>query len=261
MKIAIDAGHGLYTAGKRCMQTLDPTETREWTLNNRIATQVCNLLATAGHQTLRLDDPTGANDVPLSTRSRTANNADADFCVSIHHDSGVAGSASGGMTVFVYSGGASAQSRALQKAVYRQTVQRTNLAGNRAEPLRSANFHMVRAPKMPAILIECGFMDSATDVPIILSEAFATQCAQGIATGICEVAGGSIVSTTVTTAVPQQDCPAWAREACDWAVEQGYFSGDGKGNFNWNAGLTRAQLAQVLFNGYHTSSEAPMTQD
>ena len=44
MKIAIDAGHGLYTSGKRCLKKLDPNETREWTLNSRIATQVVDHL-------------------------------------------------------------------------------------------------------------------------------------------------------------------------------------------------------------------------
>lgn len=253
MKIAIDAGHGLHTAGKRCMQAIDPNQTREWTLNSRIATQVCDLLATAGHQTLRLDDPTGAVDVPLSTRSTTANQWGADLCVSIHHDSGVGGTASGGMTVFVYSGGASDTSKRLQKEVYTAAIAQTNLAGNRSEPLRSANFHMVRAPKMPAILMECGFMDSTTDVPIILSQAFALQCAQGIAQGICAVAGGTIgaqpTPTAAATTTPAGDCPAWAEQACAWAVAQGYFAGDGSGNFDWNKTLTRAELAQVLFNG------------
>ena len=36
-KIAIDAGHGLYTEGKRCLKSLDPNETREWQLNERVA--------------------------------------------------------------------------------------------------------------------------------------------------------------------------------------------------------------------------------
>ena len=33
---------------------------------------------------------------------------------------------------------------------------------------------------MPAIILECGFMDSATDVPIILTEEFAEGCATAI---------------------------------------------------------------------------------
>lgn len=33
---------------------------------------------------------------------------------------------------------------------------------------------------MPAVLLELGFMDSATDVPIILTEKYADQCAEAI---------------------------------------------------------------------------------
>ena len=29
-KLALNAGHGLYTEGKRCLKSLDPKETREW---------------------------------------------------------------------------------------------------------------------------------------------------------------------------------------------------------------------------------------
>ena len=39
-KIALSAGHYKYTAGKRCMKSLDPNETREWILNDRIADRV-----------------------------------------------------------------------------------------------------------------------------------------------------------------------------------------------------------------------------
>ena len=36
-KIAVDAGHGLTTAGKRVDPSLDAKQTKEWTLNNRVA--------------------------------------------------------------------------------------------------------------------------------------------------------------------------------------------------------------------------------
>ena len=42
--IVIDAGHGYYTAGKRCLQKLDANQTREWWLNDRIADKVEQLL-------------------------------------------------------------------------------------------------------------------------------------------------------------------------------------------------------------------------
>ena len=79
-KLALNAGHGLNTAGKRCMKALDPNETREWTLNNRIADKIESLLAAYnGIEILRIDDTTGATDIALATRTTKANNWGADF--------------------------------------------------------------------------------------------------------------------------------------------------------------------------------------
>ena len=43
-KLALGAGHGKGTAGKRCHKSLDPNETREWQLNDRIADKIEKLL-------------------------------------------------------------------------------------------------------------------------------------------------------------------------------------------------------------------------
>ena len=43
-KLALNAGHGKHTQGKRCMKSLDKTETREWVLNSRICEKIESLL-------------------------------------------------------------------------------------------------------------------------------------------------------------------------------------------------------------------------
>ena len=48
-KIAIDAGHGLKTAGKRCLNSLDKNETREWVLNDRVSNALEIYLESAGN--------------------------------------------------------------------------------------------------------------------------------------------------------------------------------------------------------------------
>ena len=45
---------------------------------------------------------------------------------------------------------------------------------------------------MPASLVECGFMDSSTDIRYILDPEWSRKAALGIAEGICEVFGGSV---------------------------------------------------------------------
>ena len=39
---------------------------------------------------------------------------------------------------------------------------------------------------MPAVLLELGFMDSKTDVPVILTESYADQCARAIVKVVVE---------------------------------------------------------------------------
>lgn len=194
-KIAIDAGHGLYTQGKRCHKKLDPKETREWVLNDRIADEVGRLLKLAGHTIMRVDDMDGSTDVALGTRVKKANQWGADLYASIHHNAGVKCGTGGGTEVYV-SNGCSAKSKKVQEAVYKHAIKRGGLKGNRADGTRSANFYVIAYTKMPAFLIECGFMDSKTDIKYILDPAWAKKIARGIAEGICEVYGGKITAVT-----------------------------------------------------------------
>lgn len=188
--ICIDAGHGRYTAGKRCWKALDPAETREWELNRRVAEALERRLADCPCRVLRADDRTGAVDVPLSQRVQRANRAGAAVYLSIHHNAGVGGGPGGGIVVFS-APGASGQARALRDRVYARTVARTGLRGNRAQPLGESGYYVLRKTAMPAVLGEFGFMDSRTDVPVILSPGFAEQIAQGLAEALAEQFGWS----------------------------------------------------------------------
>lgn len=179
-KIALTAGHFKNTPGKRCLKSLDPNETREWVLNDRIADKVEKLLQNyTGWELIRTDDTTGAKDISLSARTNAANNFKADFYLSIHHNAGINGGKGGGIVSIAYTN-ASAASLEWQKALYNALIEATGLKGNRATPLAKMNLHEVRETKMPAVLLELGFMDSATDVPVILTEKYADQCAQAI---------------------------------------------------------------------------------
>lgn len=176
-KIAIVAGHYLKTPGKRCLKSLDKNETREWVLNDRICDKIeQKLKAYDGYQLLRLDDTTGATDVSLADRVTKANSWGADFYLSIHHNAGVKGGKGGGVVAYVYTN-VDAKTLAWQKKLYDAIIKRTGLKGNRSTPLAKANLYEVRKTLMPAVLLECGFMDSATDVPIILTDEYADKVA------------------------------------------------------------------------------------
>ena len=177
-KLALNTGHGKYTQGKRCMKSLDKTETREWVLNSRICEKIESLLKEySGYELIRLDDKTGESDIPLRQRTNTANGFGADFYLSIHHNAGIKGGIGGGIETYVYTA-ASKESLEWQSDLYETLLEKTSLKGNRSNGKRKANLHECRESKMPCVLIECGYMDSKTDVPIILSDDFAAKVAE-----------------------------------------------------------------------------------
>lgn len=200
MKFALNAGHGYNTAGKRCMKSIDPNETREYVLNKRICDKVQSICKDyTGIDILRIDDGT---EMSLNTRAKLANNWKADYYIAVHHNAGIYGKSGGGIEVYTYLI-ATAKAKSLQEAVYKKLIAYTGLKGNRSQPLRKANFAECRLTKMPAILIENGFMDSTHDTPIILTEDFANKSAQAIADVMIQLSGAKKKVTPVVTPKPE----------------------------------------------------------
>lgn len=200
MLIAIDAGHGLKTAGKRCDITIDPKQTREWVLNDRIADRLEVLLKNYNCTTMRVDDTTGDKDVALQTRTDLANAKKADVYISIHHNAGVNRGTGGGVVVYYYSSKAERKTQA--QALYNAVVAANGLVGNRTSKVIKKNYFVLRETNMDAFLIENGFMDSQTDVPIILTAAHAEKTAQGILNFLVKeysLKAKAVTSTTTAT--------------------------------------------------------------
>ena len=187
-KIAYGAGHNRHTSGKRLPQTLDPEQTREWILNDRVARYFAQA---AGEyedvELLRVDDPAGEAAVDLSQRCRMANAWSADFCLAIHHNAGIGLGAGGGIMAFSYPG-SSAGAR-YRDAIYGACIEAGGLRGNRSSPKTTADFLVLRQTAAPAVLMEYGFMDSRTDAPVILTEEYAKLVAYATMEGIAKIVG------------------------------------------------------------------------
>ena len=234
-KIALGAGHGINTPGKRCLKSIDPNETREWWLNDRICDYVESYLKDyEGYKLLRLDDSDdGKDNILLADRVKAANDFCADFYLSVHHNAGINGGSGGGIVVYVCPS-ASTTSREWQGALYDALIEHTGLKGNRTQPKAEGNYYVLKHTKMPAVLLELGFMDSKTDVPIILTDEYAQQCARAIVEVIVE--RGKLTRKQAT----------FPNSACERAVEKGIFVGDGNGNYRWHESMTRSELCIVL---------------
>ena len=178
--LALSAGHYLYTSGKRCDKSIDPTETREWVLNSRIADKLTVLLNRYdGIKVVRLDDPTGQKEITLKERAQMSNANAADLYIAIHHNAGAKCTSAGGTVVYHYP---KATNKTEATKFYNTIIKYTGLKGNRCTPVKeTTSLYEVRVPKAQSFLLENGFMDSTTDTPIILTEAHADKTAQAIA--------------------------------------------------------------------------------
>lgn len=186
-KIAYCAGHHLGNS-KGIPTSMGLGEVREWTLNDRVA----DYFAEAAQQyedvaLLRTDDPTGQTLIDIPERCAAANTWGADLYLDIHHNGGINGGSGGGVVAFSYPG--SAKGKAYREAIYAAVIASGGLKGNRSEPQQEKAFDSLRYSNMPGVLMEYGFMDSTTDAPVIVTDAYAKAVAYGTMAGIAKVEG------------------------------------------------------------------------
>lgn len=177
IKIALDAGHGFNTPGKRT-----PDGEREWSFNDAVVrAAIARLGAYHGVEVLRVDDPTGKEDISLAARTSRANAWKADVYVSVHHNA-LSGNwhPGGGAETFTFPTATKAV-RDIAAAVHSRIVDAMGVA-NRG--LKTANFQVLRETKMPAILTEGGFMDSSKDIVVMRNPARLKAQGEAIAEGL-----------------------------------------------------------------------------
>ena len=180
-KIALDAGHGLYTAGKQT-----PDGIKEWFLNDKVRDKVVKYLEDYEVTIINVDNDEGAKDESLTARLNAYVNAGVDAFVSIHHNA-YTGTWNGATGVEVYvDNNATDKDIKLADLVYTRLVKYTGLRGR---GVKRANFAVINQNKVPAILCEGGFMDGSDDYKVITSDAGQTAYAKAIVEGLVEFLG------------------------------------------------------------------------
>lgn len=189
LKVALSAGHGYHTPGKRT-----PDGEREWTFNDKVTRALQErLLQYEGVEVLRVDDPSGQTDVSLSERSRKANEWGADIYVANHHNA-YQGRWAGhtGTETFTYNGGWGGKSANNPKEI--ELAKALNDAivaayGLRNRGIKKENFHEVREPKCLAVLTEGGYMDSTIDIKVMRDDSKLSQSGINQADAIARLNG------------------------------------------------------------------------
>ncbi|MFJ1626549.1 N-acetylmuramoyl-L-alanine amidase [Marinilactibacillus psychrotolerans] len=188
--IYIDPGHGgkysgAYYAG-----------VAEKTINLQTSKKLNALLKSKGYRTImsRTNDRHFSSSLSpdLHHRSQEANKANADIFISLHHNAHPT-STQTGIETYIYNlrGStsnplANSASRISNSSVLASRIQSNLISktGAKNRGVKSANFHVIRETRMPAILLELGFMDNKNDLRKITNNNYQNKLAEAIVLGI-----------------------------------------------------------------------------
>jgi len=184
--IVIDPGHGGKDMGantgsykSRC----DGALYREDDINLAIAEKLAATLADMGANILMTRSESAY--VALYDRPKMANEAKADFFISIHTNSNSALNSMSGS--YVYYHGGEISSAALAMAIQAQIGIVNELPNNGIrsdKTIYGTGFAVLRASSMPAVLVEVGYINNDNDREYLLNEEWQGKMAEAIAFGI-----------------------------------------------------------------------------
>lgn len=173
--VVLDAGHGAKDSG-----AVGVTGKYEKNFNLAIVLKTAELLKKEDNIDVVL---TRSDDtfLELKERAAIANNLNADIFISVHANSSASSSASGTETYYQREA-----SKALANVMHKYLVKATGLSDR---GVRYGNFHVIRETKMPAVLLEVGYLSNKKDESLLFTEELQNKVAASIVSGIKEYLG------------------------------------------------------------------------
>lgn len=203
IKIAIDAGHGSNTAGKRT-----PDGYREHYINVKTAYYCEQFLNAYGIQTVRIawndlnsmDD----SDVSLSTRQKQIKAAKCDYSISFHANAAGSGwnTANGVETLIHCTTSKQADSRRFATAVQNRLIQGTKQSNRGVKTQELAMCNCTAMGVKAACLVEIGFMTNQYEAGLMKTDIFCKEQGEDCARGILDYLGIAIHGTSTSTPTP-----------------------------------------------------------
>ncbi|WP_082891884.1 N-acetylmuramoyl-L-alanine amidase family protein [Sutcliffiella horikoshii] len=175
VKVFIDPGHGGTDPGAV------GNGLQEKNLTLQISTRIRDMLVNEYNDVSVLMSRTGDQSLTLTQRTNAANSWGADFLLSVHINAG----GGTGYEDFIYPG-VGAPTTTYQNLIHEEIMKLVNF---RDRGKKSANFHMLRESRMPALLTENGFIDNAEDAAKLKSPSFIENIARGHVNGIVRCFG------------------------------------------------------------------------
>lgn len=235
MKIFIDPGHN-YTGADTGATGYGANEQ---TITYHIAKKLRDIFVNSGVAVKmsreQLTDNVGSGSVnsSLQERCNMANAWDADIFISIHCN---ASNGSGhGCETYYYKSSANGKQLATSIQTYLAADTRLTNRG-----VKTNNLYVLSHTNMPAVLVETAFIDNTSDNAYLVSESGQDTIAWAIAKGAADYLHISLSREPETPVTPAVDgemiynyiddnMPSWAKEAVQWAVDNGLVVGTGEG--------------------------------
>ncbi len=206
--VAIDAGHGMTTGGKRSVKLSsdlyingvlvrkkgEVIKENEW--NRAVSVYLAKALTRCNIGYMYTADMTGKTDVALSTRAYKANKAGANILISNHYNA--IGTASVWQTkakglLVLRTKNSSSKSIKLGNLAVKHLAADIDYEYNyglmRDVDMSGFTLAILRQTNMPAILIEYGFMDYEKEAKLMLNPSHQEKCAEAVCKAVCEYFG------------------------------------------------------------------------
>lgn len=185
IRVAIDAGHGSNTAGKRT-----PSGYREHYINVKSAYYCEQYLEDRGVECVRIawDDANAKDDadVSLSTRQKQIKNAECDASVSFHANAfkAIWNTAKGVETLIHITASRRGDSERLAKLVQAELVKGTKQTDRGVKKQSLAMCNCTAMGVDAAVLVEIGFMTNKREAELMMTDEFCKEQGEDVARGI-----------------------------------------------------------------------------
>lgn len=235
IKIAIDDGHGNNTAGKRTPAFLDGSIMKENEFNAAVAEILKGELERCGFQVLMVAPE--AEDVPLQTRVKRANDGGAAAYISIHANAyGSNWNEANGLETWIYEKVADgSETWNFAESIHKKLVEATGRKNRGMK--RSSDLYVLNATKMHSVLVECGFMTNRDEAALLKSTAYRRNCAEAIAKGVCAFYGKEYMAMNEEKSNVYQkleDVPSWGQAVIGKMIDAGCFADPLKLDLNYS---------------------------
>lgn len=210
MRIAIDAGHGSNTAGKRTpampvnidfendgiIDVKKGDSIREHTAAVGVATFLVEELKRCGIDTIKTgfndNNPYNDDDTPLTTRQSMIKKAQCDYSISLHFNAFGDGSkfnSAEGVGIYIHNTNVK-DSKKFAETVLKHLIKGTSQINRGIKPQALAMCNCKTLNVKAAILVELAFMTNQREATKLMgSVVFWKECAVEIAKGVCDYTG------------------------------------------------------------------------